>query len=87
MSHQEQHFAGIHYRGRFVPGMTFNDYDYHATPIAYAHAPRPTQPKYCPACDSAMLIYQNYPVEKQVRTIWRCKQCNRLFVFISTGNR
>lgn len=88
MSHQEQHFAGIHYSGLFAPGMVFdNDYDHHAIPIGYLHAPKPTQPKQCPSCNSSMLIYQHYPIEMRMRIIWQCKQCNRLFVFIPTGDR
>jgi hypothetical protein len=83
MSHQEQHFAGIHYRGQFAPGMVFdNDYNHHATPIGYRLAPKATKPEYCPACNSAMLFCQHYPFEKQLRIIWQCKQCDRLFVFI-----
>ena len=83
MSHQEQHFAGIHYRGQFVPGMVFdNDYDRHAIPLTYSFAPRPTKLEHCPVCDSTMLVYQHYPFEKRLRTVWQCKRCDRLFVFI-----
>ena len=83
MSHQEQHFAGIHYSGLFAPGMVFdNDYNRHAVPIAYRFAPKPTKLKHCPICNSAMLIYQHYPFEWHLRVIWQCKQCDKLFVFI-----
>ena len=71
MSHQEQHFAGIHYRGQFVPGMVFdNDYDHHAVPLGYQHAPNLKKSKHCVVCDSAMFVYLHYPVEKRLRTIW-----------------
>lgn len=79
MSHQEQHYNGTHYHGITNIGFSWKD-----------HPPRPfnmyavtrTEFKNCPVCNSRMLTYMHYPVEKRLRPVWQCKACDRLFVFI-----
>lgn len=61
-------------RGQFVPGMVFdNDYDHHAVPLGYQHAPNLRKSKHAIVCNSAMFVYLHYPVEKRLRTIWKCR--------------
>lgn len=82
MSHQEQHYAGIHYHNVLDVGFSWKDHPPRPFNSYFPGAITRTEFKNCPVCNTKMLTYMHYPVEKRIRAVWQCKVCNRLFVFI-----
>lgn len=82
MSHQEQHYAGIHYHDVLDVGFSWKDHPPRPFNSYFPGAITRTEFKNCPVCGTKMLTYMHYPIEKRMRPVWQCKVCNRLFVFI-----
>ncbi len=100
MSHQEQHFVGMHYCGRVYYSGEDGGYSDYLIPY-YAHdeiydnyssqnvakSKEAHAPAPCPGCNIELKnTHSRCVFEHRPYNIWECPRCERKFIFIKDAN-